>query len=197
MIYSFSISIFDLLNQCDTTNRKPAATVCICRSGHTLTVMHMWKKEWGQTNKQTNIQRKGKVSPAGLLTDINPSICYSLYVRTPRAYLSIDGAGLLHHGVETWCLAGVLASGGARGSGGPGLVSSGRLWDRCGHRTSQLCSTVCWEAHHCPKKLLIYIYCQVVIWISTIFMSTMHKKKPIIQTKSHPTLAPQCERGVV
>uniref|UniRef100_A0A3Q4NB00 Uncharacterized protein n=1 Tax=Neolamprologus brichardi TaxID=32507 RepID=A0A3Q4NB00_NEOBR len=41
MIYSFSIYIFDLLNQCDTTNRKPAATVCICRSGHTLTVMHM------------------------------------------------------------------------------------------------------------------------------------------------------------
>lgn len=91
------------------------------------------------------------------LADKEELCCY-LYVRTPRAYLSIDGAGLLHHGVETWCLAGVLASGGARGSGGPGLVSSGRLWDRCGHRTSQLCSTVCWEAHHCPKKLYYYIF---------------------------------------
>lgn len=187
MIYLFSIYIFDLLNQCDTTNRKPAATVCICRSGHTLTVMHMWKKELGQTNKQTNKGKEKFHQQACWQTSIHLLICsladkeelnYSLYVRTPRAYLSIDGAGLLHHRVETWCLAGVLASGGARGSGGPGLVSSGRLWDRCGHRTSQLCSTVCWEAHHCPKKLLIYIYCQVIIWISTIFMSTMHKKSP-------------------
>lgn len=47
MIYSLSIYIFDLLNQCDTTNRKQAATVCICGSGHTLTVLGTCeKKSW-------------------------------------------------------------------------------------------------------------------------------------------------------
>lgn len=40
----------------------------------------------------------------------------------PRTHLSVDGAALLHDGVEARRLAGVLASGGARRPGGPGRL---------------------------------------------------------------------------
>lgn len=64
---------------------------------------------------------------------------------TPCTHLSVDGAALLHDGVEAWRLAGVLASGGARRSGRSGLVIVGRLWDRCRQRAGQFCSAVHWE----------------------------------------------------
>lgn len=82
-----------------------------------------------------------------LFDSYDSSLC--LWSSTMRCYssphLSVDGAALLHDGVESGRLGRVLASGGARRSGGSGLVSAGRLWDRRGQRASHFCTAVGWK----------------------------------------------------
>lgn len=109
--------------------------------------------------------------PSGIKASLQP-------VWTKRTHLSVDGAALLHDGVEARRLVGVLASGGARRSGGSGLVSAGRLWDRCRQRAGQFCSAVRWKHtqidHQCTQHWIIL----PLLRLHSIHVTLRSKKAP-------------------